>query len=49
MKKEHEEKALAILQQLNGMSIAEARELLRECSDYLLNQPVGDWTRKSEG
>lgn len=49
MKKEHEERALAILKQLKGMSIAEAQELLQWCSSYLLNQPVGDWNRKSVG
>ena len=48
MKKEHEERALAILQQLKGMSIAEAQELLQWCSGCLLDQPVGDWSHKSD-
>lgn len=48
MKKEHEERALAILQLLNGMSIAEAQELLQWCSGCLLDQPVGEWMQKPE-
>lgn len=48
MKKEHEEKALVILQSLKGMRISEAQELLEWCSNYLLNQPVAEWSRKAE-
>lgn len=37
------EKALSILRQLTGMTIADAQELLGWCSSYLLEQPVGKW------
>ncbi len=37
------EKALAIITQLKGMTIAEAQELLKWCSDWLLEQPVAEW------
>ena len=48
MEKEHEEKALAILQSLKGMRISEAQKLLEWCSNYLLNQPVAEWRRKNK-
>lgn len=42
------DKALFILQQLAGMTIADAQELLSWCSSYLLEQPVGEWKIRSE-
>lgn len=41
-------KAEVIFQQLQGMSIASAQGLLRWCSEYLLNQPVGKYTLKED-
>ena len=38
-------KASAILKQLKGMSIAEARDLLNWCGDYLMEQITVDFTR----
>lgn len=38
--KETNDKAVAILKQVEGMSIEEAQELLDLCSRYLLNQRV---------
>lgn len=43
------EKALAIITQVKGMTIAEAQELLKWCSDWLLEQPVAEWHMKEEG
>lgn len=45
---DREKRALTILQQLKGMEIAEAQNLLQWCSDYLLKQPVGEWVEKTE-
>lgn len=44
----NEEKAFAILNQLSGMKIKDAQELLGWCSEYLLNQPCCTWSKKSE-
>lgn len=46
IKEKDMEKAEAILQQLEGMSIVDAQSLLGWCSEYLLHQPVGKWSVK---
>jgi len=47
IKEKDMEKAEAILQQLEGMRIKDAQNLLDWCSEYLLNQPVGKWSAKA--
>lgn len=44
----NKDRALAILNLLKGMKIAEAQELLGWCSQYMLHQPCCGWNLNPE-
>ena len=43
MNEKDQERSAAVLRQLEGMTIADAQELLQWCGNRLLDQPVLKW------
>lgn len=46
--KKHSERAKAVLRLLDGMSVSEAREMLRWCADFVSDYTTVNWKREIE-
>lgn len=46
--KKHSERTKAVLRLLDGMSVSEAREMLRWCADFVSDYTTVNWKREIE-